>query len=627
MRGIEAIFRLKRGAGQSNHRRSMAARTLTLVFSALALSLTACSTPLSGQASGVQLASNQTFTWPYVTATGNFGHNEVLDPAEISSLIDTGTISMLYIGLVNFSPNFQVIGDAAAHDWDVDSTGTIYTFHLRPNLFFSDGKPITAADFAYSIDRAIDPNLCPVYSAKTYQANGLCYQAGGTYLSHIIGANDRINGTISTIIANGNDPRKGLNVLDAQTLRIRLDAPISYFLQALTYSSADVLEKSFVTSPAYASGLWVDHLDKGGTSGPFKLKSYGDGSKMTFVPNPYWEKAFGQQLSLQQVIRPAIASTDSEYSNYRAGAFDFTDVPTSQYSFARGQADFHSVPTLETDYFGLNVKIAPFDNLFVRQAFDLALNKQLIVDRVENGGALPTNHIVPQGMPGFDVGLLNPPPDSTQSLTGNQAAALSLLRKAQANCPATTTTPPTGPDYCPYIVGSSKLPITLYVPKEDSSRVQIAELAAEQWNAALSVNIQTKPVTFQQLVGNLIGPSLAPPVPNPMALWQIGWIADYPDPQDWLSLQFTTTAANNSEGYSDPKLDALLNAADVESNVTKRMQMYNQAEQLVVNQCLWIPYQQTKSYWRVRPYVHGFGFNSIGLMEDINWPKVYITQH
>lgn len=625
MRGIEAIFRLKRGAGQTSHRRTMAARTLALVFSALTLPLAACSTPLSGQTSGAQPAANQTFTWPYVTASGRFGHNEVLDPAEISSLIDTPTISMLYIGLVNFSPNFQVIGDAATNNWDVDSTGTIYTFHLRPGLFFSDGKPITAADFAYSIDRSLDPNLCPVYSAKTYQANGLCYQAGGTYLGHILGASDRASGAISTMIANGNDPRKGLNVLDAQTLRIRLDAPISYFLQALTYSSADVLEKSFVTNSAYAGGLWVDHLDKGGTSGPFKLKSYGDGSKMTFVPNPYWEKAFGQNLTIQQVIRPAIASTDAEYSNYRAGAFDYTDVPTNQYTFARGQADFHSVPTLETDYFGLNVKIAPFDNLFVRQAFDLALNKQLMVDRVQNGGAIPTNHIVPQGMPGFDVGLLNPAPDSTQSLTGNQSAALSLLRKAQANCTGATNTPT--PDWCPYITGSKPLPITLYVPKEDSSRVQIAELAAQQWSTALNVNIITEPISFQKLVGNLIGPSLNPPVPNPMALWQIGWIADYPDPQDWLSLQFTTKAANNSEGFSDPKLDALLNAADIQPNYTKRMQMYNQAEQMVVNQAIWIPYQQTKSYWRVRSYVHGFGFNSIGLMEDINWPKVYIAQH
>jgi peptide/nickel transport system substrate-binding protein/oligopeptide transport system substrate-binding protein len=624
MRGIEAIFRLERGVRQNSHRRSRAAHTLALVFSALILPLAACSAPLGGQTAGAQLAATQTFTWPYVTATGSFGHNEVFDPAEISSLIDTGTISMLYTGLVTFSPNFKVIGDAA-QTWDIDPTATIYTFHLRPNLFFSDGKPITAADFAYSIDRAIDPNLCPVDSAKTYQANSLCYQAGGTYLSHIIGANDRISGSVSTIIANGNDPRKGLNVMDAQTLRIRLDAPVSYFLQALTYSTADVLEKSFVTNSAYAGGLWVDHLDKGGTSGPFKLKSYGDGSKMTFVPNPYWEKAFGQQLSLQEIIRPAIASTDAEYSNYRAGAFDYTDVPTGQYSFARGQADFHSVPTLETDYFGLNVKIAPFDNLNVRQAFDLALNKQLIVDRVENGGAIPTNHIVPQGMPGFDVGLLNPAPDSTQSLTGNLAAALSLMRKAQADCPATPSA--TEPDYCPYITGSTPLPITLNVPKEDSTRVQIATLAAQQWTTALSVNIQTKPITFQELVGNLIKPGETPPALNPMALWQIGWIADYPDPQDWLSLQFTTTASNNSEGYSDPKLDALLSAADVQSNFTKRMQLYNQAEQQVVNQSIWIPYQQTKSYWRVRTYVHGFGFSSIGLMEDINWPKVYITQH
>lgn len=621
MRGIEVFFRGSRQVGETRRRRSGVAQTLALLLSALALPLAACNAGFGGQAPNATLASNQTFTWPYVTSTGRFGHNEVLDPAEVSSLIDAGTISMLYVGLVNFSPTFQVQGDAA-QTWDVDPTGTIYTFHLRSNLFFSDGKPITAADFAYSIDRALDPNLCAVDSAKTYNVTGLCYQAGPTYLGHILGAADRASGVVSTIIATGDDPRKGLNVLDAQTLKIRLDQPISYFLDALTYSSADVLEKSFVQTPAYAGGLWVDHLDKGGTSGPFTLKSYGDGSKMTFVPNSYWEKAFGQKLTLQQVIRPAIATMDSEYSNYRSGAFDYTDVPTGQYSFARGQADFHSVPTLQTDYFGLNTKLAPFDSIYVRQAFDLALNKQLLVDRVENGGAIPTNHIVPQGMPGFNVGLKNPEPDGTQSLTGNQPAALSLLKKAQATCP----TPDSGavvPDYCAYITGTSPKEIILYAPSEDSTRVQLAQLAAQEWSSALGVNMQVKQVSFQTLVGYIIKPA----VQDPMAIWEIGWIADYPDPQDWLSLQFASGAANNSEGYSDPKLDGLLKAADIEQDVTKRMQMYNQAEQMVVNASLWIPYQQTKSYWRVRSYVHGFGFNSIGLMEDISWPKVYVAQH
>ncbi|HZC05560.1 MAG TPA: peptide ABC transporter substrate-binding protein [Ktedonobacterales bacterium] len=619
MRGIEALFRGNRGPTTRTRRHgSSAARTLTLLVGALSLMLSACSGGLGGQGSAATLAANQTFTWPYVTSAGVFGHNEVLDPAEISTLNDAGTISMLFTGLVTFSPTYQVQGDAA-QTWDPDPTGTIYTFHLRSNLFFSDGKPITASDFAYSIDRALSPTLCSAASA--YNANGLCYQAGQTYLSHILGAQDRLSGAISTMIGNGDDPKKGLDVLDARTLRIRLDAPISFFLQALTYSTADAVEKSMVDNPQYAGGTWVDHLDQGGASGPFKLKSYGDGTKMTFVPNPYWEKAFGQQLTLTQVIRPAIAKTDAEYANYQAGAFDYTDVPAIQYSFARGQSDFHSVPALETDYFGMNTKVAPFDKLQVRQAFDLALNKQLLVDRVENGGAIPTNHIVPQGMPGFDVGLKNPAPDSTQSLTGNQPAAASLLKQAAASCPAAGTFG--APDYCAYITGSSPQEIDVYAPEEDPTRMRIAELAAQEWSATLGLNIKAKPISFGALVGDIIKPATA----DPLAIWEIAWIADYPDPQDWLTLQFATGAPNNSEGYSDPTLDGILKKADAEQNVTTRMQLYNQAEQLVVNQSLWIPYQQAKIYWRQRDWVRGFGFNPGGLMVDINWPKVYIAKH
>ncbi len=622
MRGIKALFRKTRGALQARHRAgTTATRTLALALSALALTLSACSSGFGAPSSNATHAANQTFTWPYVTSAGVFGHNEVFDPAEVSSLIDTGSISMIYTNLVTFSPSLTVQPDAALR-WDVDSTGTIYTFHLRPNLFFSDGKPITAEDFAYSIDRALDPNLCPVASAKTYNANGLCNQAGPTYLGHIIGAMDRYNGAISTMIANGDDPRKGLNVLDAQTLRIRLDKPVSFFLEALTYSTSDVLEKSFVEDPNYAGGLWVDHLDKGGTSGPFKVQSYGDGTQMTFVPNPYWEKAFGQQLTSEKVMRPAIASVDSEYSNYRSGAFDYTDVPTSQYSFARGQSDFHSVPTLETDYFGLNLHQPPFDNLQVRQAFDLALNKQILVDRVENGGAIPTNHIVPEGMPGFNVGLTNPPPDGTQSLTGNIPAAISLLKQAQANCPAPGTFG--APDYCAYITGDAPQEIDIYTPQESSANVQIAQLAAQEWSSALSLNVKVKLVSFQP---TLVGLVTKPATQNPASIWEIAWIADYPDPQDWLSIQFSTGAGYNSEGLSLPNLDTLLKNADVEPDPVKRMQMYNQAEQIVVDQSAWIPYQQAKIYWRQRAYVNGFGFNSIGLMVDINWPNVYIAQH
>jgi ABC-type transport system substrate-binding protein len=147
MRGIQAILRgLRGGAARTPRTGRAGAQTVALLLGALSLPLAACNAIGSPSTNG-DLAASQSFTWPYVDAAGTFGHNEVLDPAEITSLKDTGTTSMLYMGLVTYSPTLTVRPDAAQR-WDVDPTGTIYTFHLRPNLKFSDGKPITASDFA-----------------------------------------------------------------------------------------------------------------------------------------------------------------------------------------------------------------------------------------------------------------------------------------------------------------------------------------------------------------------------------------------------------------------------------------------------------------------------------------------
>src|SRR5262249_10160312 len=157
----------------------------------------------------------------------------------------------LYSGLVTFDSSLRVVPDAAA-SWDVGGTGaqkgTIYTFHLRPDLHFSDGTPLTADDFAYSIDRALDPHVCDKQSSATYAANGVCApgsEPGPTYLAHILGASARVNGTLATLIGQG-DSKKGLNVLDPLTLQIRLDAPIAYFIQALTYPTAFPVERKLL---------------------------------------------------------------------------------------------------------------------------------------------------------------------------------------------------------------------------------------------------------------------------------------------------------------------------------------------------------------------------------------------
>ena len=158
------------------------------------------------------------------------------------------------------------------------------------------------------------------------------------------------------------------------------------------------------------------------------------------------------------------------------------------YVSAVGQSDFHVVPSLSTDYFGLNFKVPPFTDLRIRQAFDLALNKQLLVDRVFNGGGIPTNHIVPQGNPGFDAQLMGP--DNTQSVTGNQGKAIALLQAAQRDCQAHAN----AQDYCPYIDhGRSSLPIKLVAGAgSDASRNEIAQLAIQTWNQVLRLNVQIR---------------------------------------------------------------------------------------------------------------------------------------
>jgi oligopeptide transport system substrate-binding protein len=597
----------------------------------LSLLLAACG-PSAG---GGGTAADQTFTWPLQQEST--ASDEVFDPAEIATAYDVQSAQMIFSGLVTLGADLNVRADAASK-WDVSSDGKMYTFHLLPNLKFSDGTPLGAADFAYGIDRALDPHLCdgtdasgnPIkYGNSPYGGN--CYNAGATYLNHILGATARINGaggSDHSVVAQGDNPAAGISVIDSQTLVIRLDQPVAYFLEALTYPSSYPIEKSLVAK--YPNGMWVYHLNEGGCSGPFKVASYdggktpADATTMTYVPNPDWGLAHHSPLTLTKVVRPYVGSPDDMYNAYRSGQYDYTDVPGHDYPYARGQDDFHEVASLQIQYFGFNFLTPPFDNQSIRQAFDLALNKQLLVDRVLNGGGIPTNHIVPQGQPGYSPDLTNPQPDGTQSLTGNQDAAAKLLAQALQACHGVEAGGGSSdPDYCPYIDAKHYTPlkeIDIYTAKKNQTRVQLTKSAAEQWNTVLGLNVQEKDVaSFGTLYANIQA--------GVYDAWAIGWIADYPDPQDWISLQFRSNSPNNYSHLTSRDLDALMDKADLEQNVAARMKDYHDLEQQLVNLGPWLPYEQAKITWRQRTWVHGFGLDSVGTFPDTSWPQVYITSH
>lgn len=561
----------------------------------LALVLTDCG--LNRDDPGSRLAANQILIWP-LTHVPNF-NALVLDPANVGDVYSESVIEAISGGLVSSDQHLNVVPDMAT--WEISPDGQQYTFHLRSNLHFSDGIPITAQVFAYSLDRALDPQVCiPLYGAG-------CSPMATVYLKDIKGADARLSGTLKSIIGTG------VEAQDARTLVITLERPVAYFLEALTYPVSYPVEQSLVEK--YGNN-WAAHLDVGGDSGPFKIGSYGT-SNLTLLSNPYW---YGKHGVLKKIIRPYMADPLSAYAAYQEGATDFAEVPSEEYQSALEQADFHEVGVLATSYVGINQEAGPFSNLAVRQAFALAIDKQLLADHILFGTVLPTNHIVPQGMPGYDVGLTAPGTES-HTLTGDYTQAQHLISGYFAQCGC-----------------HGLLTASITYPVEQTDGADIIAALITMWNTILSgswgtVTVSADPVSFNDLfltrfpetVGNHTGA---------MQMWFIGWTADYPDPEDFLSLQFAPDSPNNATNYHDGMQDRqkfaawkLMAQADVEQNPVMRMNLYHQAEQELVNDVAWIPIFQGKGVWRIKPYIQGFLPTALDLLSDQEWANVAILAH
>ncbi len=568
----------------------------------LAMLLAGCGSTSSGTN---QLDPAQKFIWPVIGASSI--NDLVLDPANVADFYSATVTNAIFSGLVTVDHDLNVIPDLAT--WEISPDGRQYTFHLKPDLHFSDGTPLGSQDFAYSIDRALDPNICVAVNGPACAGAPLA----GVYLGAIKGAAERAAGTLPSVISTG------IFTPDAQTLIIKLDKPVAYFLEALTYPTSFPVEKSLVDK--YGNDYqnhtdWTMHLTEGGCTGPFEIKSYGDGKTLTLVPNPYWH---GPKLTLKEVDRPFVLDPVDAYNNYRHGQYDYTDVPSQEYQSARDQEDFHEVGLLQTNYVGINQQAKPFDNLNVRQAFALALNKQLIADRVLNGAALPTNHIVPEGMPGY-YDALTAPGSNTRIVTGDAEKAQTLIKSYFSTCKC-----------------DGLLEFKFYYPSGNTDRLHTAQAMKNMWETVLSgnwgkVTVDLTEVSFHDLVtayfpataGNHKGPF-------DMSMWMLGWVADYPDPQDWLSLQFAPGSPNNVSNYQDGANNftawKLCQQADVEQDPVKRMDLYHQAEQQLVDTVAWLPYAQPKGIWRIKTYIQGYNPSSLRLLSDLDWANVSVLAH
>jgi ABC-type transport system substrate-binding protein len=513
-------------------------------------------TPTMAQTPTAQGAKSQAEqqTSPKVSTAGAAGGTLVrvwsdpptLDPHLTSDATSAEIIVEVFGGLVTIDPSLNIVPDLAA-TWDVSRNGTVYTFHIREDAKFHSGKPVTALDFKWSLERAADPaTASPVVDQ---------------YLGDVVGVREKLKGDATEIA--------GVKVLDQHTLEITIDAAKSYFLAKLTYPTGFVLDRENVEG----SIRWF--REPNGT-GPFRLAEYVPGENLVLAKNENYHLGPPHLEKVRFILSGGTSMLMYENDEIHITGVGLADLDRVLDPASPLHAQLQKAPPrFSTDYIGMNVKEPPFDDPKVRQALNYAIDKRLIASEVLAGMVVPADGILPKDFPAYNPNL--------RGYAYDPEKAKQLLKQSK------------------YGDDMSKFPrIILTTAGSFGSSVGLdMEVILEMWkqNLGIEVNIQqTEFATYLQDLNK-----------RRFQMFQIGWIADYPDPENFLDLLFYSKSTNNHTGYSNPEVDGLLEKARVEADQTSRFRLYQQAEQLIMADAPWVPlWYSGEQYVLIKPNVKNY---------------------
>jgi oligopeptide transport system substrate-binding protein len=469
---------------------------------------------------------------------------DVVDPQKSSYTYEIDILAAVYEGLTRLDTNQQTVG-AAAESWEYNEEATELTFALREGLTYSDGSPLTAENFRYAVERTCDPLTAGEYQSILFEIVGCAdfaaLGAAGEGTPEASPVTDEARQAAIDAI--------GAEVVDDRTLKLTFTNPAPYF-HTIAYTWVFYPVKREIAE-ADPDNWWKTPENHIG-NGPFRVTEISEDQRWVFEANEnYWQ---GRPL-LDGMEYTYIDDAAVALESYRAGDLDIVQLEPPQIPEVEADPElseaFLTYPTGSTYTLAMKLNQAPFDDVKVRQAFSQAFDRETFCAEIRSGDCAPTLTWIPEGIPGaIESDAFGFDPEAAQATLAESSYG--------------------GPEGLPEI--------TLTVNSDLSGYQERAEFVAEMYRENLGVEIGIEPVD-----GTTLTSLRKDNATHPQLLLVGGWIGDYPDAQNWLSV-FWTCASTFADrvGYCNEEFDALVRQGDTTIDPAQREQFYQQAGEILV---------------------------------------------
>ena len=531
---------------------------------ALCLGLTACGGKDPGNIGDVSSAAPSAA--PSAEATGAQELTFVLsnepdgiDPTVTNNSFAQYILANCFEGLVTYDATGSIVG-GAAETWDISDDGLVYTFHLRDGLKWSDGSDLTAEDFVYSLRRVLTPATTAQYVSMV--------------TGYVKNAQEFYDGTATA-------DELGVKAVDAQTLEITLIQPTSFFIDLVSMWCYDPVQKATIE----ANGdRWTAAADTYICNGPFKMTQLKMGEGYVLEKNEnYWDAA---NVSLEKLTFRFILDSATALTAYESGEVDgIRSIPTADYARLKAAgAGIQTVPNYGTVYYNINCAKAPYDNVLVRKALNMAIDRQALIDNVVQLNATPAYSFL---APGYSVGGM----DITK---GRETFDLSATANVEAAQKALADAGYPGGE------GFPTLRLSYY---SDDTVKKVVEAMAEMLKNNLGIDVEISSNDWAIYYESVQSGNYE--------VGAMGWSADYLNPMSFLPL-FKTGDSTNTAFYSNPDYDKLVDKVMTTTDPDAAAELTLQADALASKEYCCLPLYYKTNDFLMKDYVSGYYMTASG---------------